>query len=41
MVVVGLGREARGYQFKLEPDSKMVHVATNFGVRWLSSLKPT
>jgi hypothetical protein len=33
MVVVGLGREARGYQFKLEPDSKMVHVATNFGVR--------
>jgi hypothetical protein len=33
MVVVGLGREARGYQFKLELDSKMVHVATNFGVR--------
>ncbi len=29
MVVVGLGWEARGYQFKLEPDSKMVHVATN------------
>jgi hypothetical protein len=29
MVVVGLGQEARGYQFKLEPDSKMVHVATN------------
>jgi hypothetical protein len=29
MVVVGLGREARGYQFKLEPDSKMVHVETN------------
>jgi hypothetical protein len=28
MVVMGLGREARGYQFKLEPDSKMVHVAT-------------
>ncbi len=29
MVVVGLGREARVYQFKLEPDSKMVHLATN------------
>ncbi len=29
MVVVGLGREVRGYQFKLEPDSKMVHVITN------------
>jgi hypothetical protein len=29
MVVVGLGRDARGYQFKLEPDIKMVHVAFN------------
>ncbi len=29
MVVMGLGREARGYQFKLEPDSKMVYVETN------------
>ncbi len=29
MVVVGLGREVRGYQFMLELDSKMVHLATN------------
>jgi hypothetical protein len=29
MVLVGLGLEARGYQFKLEPDSKMVHIPTN------------
>ncbi len=28
MVLVGLGREAREYQFKLEPDSKMVHIPT-------------
>jgi hypothetical protein len=28
-VVVKLGREARGCQFKLEPDSKMAHIATN------------
>ena len=34
MVVAGLGREARGRDgYKLEPDSKTVNTATNFGVR--------
>jgi hypothetical protein len=32
-VVAGLGREARGRDdYRLEPDSKAVHTATNFGV---------
>lgn len=32
MVVVGLGREATGQNFRLEPDSKLVNMATNFGL---------